>query len=86
MKLDKIYVLAINIDQNKIDSIVSRLKELGTVNVPYEIVTGFNGYLESIPEGMNTYDNWAIPDSWNQWWKNPLHSGEIGCSIAHHLL
>lgn len=86
MKLDKIYVLAINIDQNKIDSIVSRLKELGTVNVPYEIVTGFNGYLESIPEGMSTYDNWAIPDSWNQWWKNPLHSGEIGCSIAHHLL
>jgi GR25 family glycosyltransferase involved in LPS biosynthesis len=86
MRLDKIYILAVNIDQNKVDNILNRLQELGTDRVPYEIFEGFNGYLNPIPEGMSIYDNWAIPDSWNTWWKNPLHSGEIGCSIAHYLL
>jgi GR25 family glycosyltransferase involved in LPS biosynthesis len=83
MQIDKIYVIALNPTQERIDDIVNRLRDLGISGIPYEIVNGFDGHNTPLPEGYNVYDGWAIPDGWNEWWKEPVKPGEVGCAISH---
>lgn len=83
MQVDKIFVIALNPDQDKIASIVSRLKDLNLPGTPYEIVSGHDGHTETLPNGYNVYSNWAQPDGWNDWWKDPVKPGEVGCAISH---
>lgn len=86
MNLDKIYVIAINITQEKIDDITNRLSTLGVYDVPFEIVSGFNGKTDKLPEGYSVYPNWAAPELNNKWWNNSVTTGEIGCAISHIMV
>lgn len=84
MKVDKIYVLAIRHTQEKIDSIKERLVQLDTDGVtPYEIIIGHDGWNDSLPDDVKVYRGWAIPESWNDFWKLPVQPGEIGCTLSH---
>ncbi|NND23527.1 MAG: hypothetical protein HKN86_02425 [Acidimicrobiia bacterium] len=84
MKFDKIYILAINHTQEKIDSIVKKLSALETDGVTnYEILIGHNGWQEELPEGAKIYDNWGQPESWNDFWKKDVQPGEVGCTLSH---
>ena len=84
MKFDKIYVLAINHTQEKIDSIVKKLSVLETDGVTtYEILVGHNGWQEELPEGAKIYENWGQPESWNDFWKKDVQPGEVGCTLSH---
>lgn len=84
MKIDKIYVLAINHTQEKINDIISRLEaaefEPGT---NYTIITGHNAYEDEIPEGVKVYDKWGNPNHWNKFWQMPVQIGEVGCTLSH---
>lgn len=81
---DKIYVLAINHSQEKYDDIQRRLGQLGLAStVSYEIINGHNGQVDELPDGFAAYENWAIPNSWNDWWKDPVTPGGMGCAISH---
>lgn len=83
MHIDKIYVIALEPSQERINEIVTRLGELNLQGTPYEIIYGHNGNTDPLPEGYNVYSEWAQPDGWNEWWKFPVKPGEIGCAISH---
>lgn len=83
MQIDKIYVIALNPTQEKINDIVDRLSALNLKGTPYEIIYGHNGAKDPLPEGYSIYENWAMPDNWNQWWRDPVKDGEVGCSVSH---
>jgi len=83
MLVDKIYVISLNPDQDKVDDIVLRLKELKLSNTPYEIISGHDGKNEKLPLGYRTYPNWKLENNWNQWWNRDLTPGEIGCTVSH---
>ena len=84
MKIDKIYVLAINHTQEKIDDIVSRLESTGfEPNTPFVILKGHNAYTDKTPEGVGVYEKWGIANSWNKFWQMPVQTGEVGCALSH---
>ena len=85
MKIDKIYILAINVTQDKIDSIKKRLDncDFGT-NIGYEILNGHDGRKDPMPEGAAVYEDWAKePYTWNKFWQQPINKGEVGCALSH---
>ena len=84
MKIDKIYVLAINHTQEKIDDIVSRLESTGfEPNTPFVILKGHNAYTDKTPEGVGVYEKWGIANSWNKFWQMPVQTEEVGCALSH---
>ena len=84
MKVDKIYVLAINHTQEKIDNIVSRLELAGfEPNTPFVVLKGHNAYTDEVPEGVEVYEKWGISNSWNKFWQMPVQTGEVGCTLSH---
>jgi len=82
-KIDKIYVLAINIDADKTNNIISRLNDLGAIGIPFEIISGHNGHTDKLPDNCKLYDNWKLDDNDNSWWNRDIKPGEIGCMISH---
>lgn len=83
MKIDKIYILALNPDQARIDDIKRRLSDAefdGTT--PYEILYGHDGWNEPTPDWVTVYDGWKL-DTENPFWNLPVQPGEIGCTISH---
>jgi GR25 family glycosyltransferase involved in LPS biosynthesis len=83
MKIDKIYVLALNPDQDRVNDIKIRLKEAefeGTTG--FEILFGHDGWNEPVPDWVTIYDGWKL-DTKNPFWKLPVQPGEIGCTISH---
>lgn len=84
IKIDKIYVIAINHSQAKYDNIQQRLDSLGLpYRVPFDIVTGHDGRNDPMPVDIKLYEGWKQPDSWNKFWKFDMSPGEIGCAISH---
>ena len=85
MKIDKVYILAINVTQEKIDSIQQRLENCDFASkVGYEILTGHDGRKDPMPEGVHVYQDWAKePHTWNKFWKQPINPGEVGCALSH---
>ena len=84
MKIDKIYVLAINHTQEKINNIVERLSATGfEPDTPFTVIEGHNAYSDTIPEGVTVYDKWGDSDSWNKFWQMPVQTGEVGCTLSH---
>lgn len=83
MKIDKIYILALNPNQDRVDNIRIKLKDAefdGTT--PYEILNGHDGWNEPVPDWVTVYDKWQISVD-NEFWKVPVQPGEIGCTISH---
>jgi len=86
MKFDKIYILAINHNQKKLDDIIKRLSKLNVDGVTtYEVLNGHNGWDQPTPENVNVYDKWGQLDSWNDFWKEDVQPGEVGCALSHML-
>lgn len=84
MKVDKIYVLAIEHSQEKINNITSRLEQAGfEPNTPFTILNGHNAYTDKIPEEVTVYDKWGDPNHWNKFWQMPVQIGEVGCALSH---
>ena len=83
MKIDKIYVISLDVSQTAIASIRERLEALGVPETSFEIVKAHNGHTEELPAGYRVNPNWALPDTTNKWWKNPVNPGEIGCTVSH---
>lgn len=85
MQIDKIYILAINLTQEKVNHIKEKLQQTQLESgVPYEILEGHNGWEQSIPEGTNVYDGWGLGDKTNYSnWKIPVQPGEVGCTLSH---
>ena len=84
MKVDKIYILAIDHTPEKVESIRTRLETIGFDNdIPYEILHGHNGWTSELPADANVYKNWAQPESWNDFWKMDVQPGEVGCALSH---
>jgi GR25 family glycosyltransferase involved in LPS biosynthesis len=84
LKIEKIYVLAINHSPEKYKDIQKRLDALNLpTEVDFEIINGHNGYTEKLPKNTEVYDNWALSDTDNVFWKNPVGVGEIGCTLSH---
>lgn len=87
MQIDKVYIISLNTHkQGVIENIASKLEGIGLEGpTPYEVITGFNGHVDELPEGYKAYSNWDLgPDHWNEWWKRPVTPGEMGCSISHY--
>jgi len=86
MKIDKIYILAIDHTPEKVKSIENKLETIGfDDNTPYEILYGHNGWKSELPDNCNVYKNWAQPESWNDFWKLEPQPGEIGCALSHNM-
>jgi len=84
IKIDKVYIIAINYNQEKKLDILKRLEMLDIpYGTPYEIKVGHNGYTDKMPEDCSAYEGWAIPESSNKWWSTPVTQGEIGCTLSH---
>jgi|TARA_B100000768_G_C11203332_1_gene342723 GR25 family glycosyltransferase involved in LPS biosynthesis len=84
MKLDKIYILAIDHTPEKVESIKNKLETMGfDDDIPYEILHGHNGWKSELPTGHSVYKGWSQPESWNDFWKMNVQPGEIGCTITH---
>ena len=83
LKIDKIYVLAINHTEEKYADIAKRLNELNLPgSIPFEVLPGHNGYTDPLPDGMAIYDGWAMETD-NVYWSTPVTQGEVGCTISH---
>lgn len=84
MKIDKIYVLAINHTQEKVNDIKDRLDQAGfEANTPFTILRGHNAYTDPTPEHVTVYEKWGISESWNKFWQMPVQIGEVGCTLSH---
>ena len=84
MKIDKIYVLAINHTQEKINDIIKRLEASEfEPETDYSIITGHNAYTDKIPKGVTIYDKWGNPNHWNKFWQMSVQTGEVGCALSH---
>lgn len=84
LRIDKIYVLAINHTPEKYNDIKERLGNLGLPSqVDFEILQGHNGYTDKLPNNAKVYDNWALPEADNVFWNNSVQVGEIGCTLSH---
>lgn len=83
MKIDKIYVIALDHSPESIQSIVSRLNGLGIPGTGYDIRIAHDGKKDPLPEDFNLYAGWMLPESENGWWNRELTPGEIGCTISH---
>lgn len=84
MKIDKVYVLALNPDQTKTNTIVEKLNQCGfDGTVGYEILNGHDGWNEPVPENVIVYSDWGLESTDNPHWKLPVQPGEIGCTLSH---
>lgn len=85
MRIDKVYILALNVDQQKIDEIQSKLDACGFEGrVECEILPGHDGWNEPLPEGVTIYEGFGLGETTdNPHWKLPVQPGEIGCTISH---
>ena len=84
IKIDKIYVIAINHSQEKYTDIQQRLDRLGLPNrVPFDIIAGHDGTNDPMPVDIKLYEDWKQPESWNKFWQFDMSPGEIGCAISH---
>lgn len=84
LKIEKIYVLAINHSEEKYNDIKKRLAALNLPeSVAFEVLNGHNGYTDKLPDNAKVYENWAIADSDNAFWNSPVTIGEIGCTMSH---
>lgn len=82
-KIDKIYIITINNNDNKNNDIIHRLNQLGIVDVSFEIINGHNGHVDNLPDNCKVYDGWKLNDTDNLWWNRDVKPGEIGCMISH---
>ena len=87
MKIDYIYVINLQTDNNKIAN------KLNNVNWPYiinyEILSATNGW--DVVNGKSqanfkfkTADWWELKDSNINWYNRPVTPGEIGCMLSHY--
>ena len=85
MRIDKVYILALNVDQQKIDEIQSKLDACGFEDrVECEILVGHDGWNEPLPEGVTVYEGFGLGEATdNPHWKLPVQPGEIGCTLSH---
>lgn len=85
MRIDKVYILALDVDQQKINKILDKLDLCGFENnVGYEILDGHNGWTEPLPEGVTVYEGYGLGEATdNPHWKLPVQPGEIGCTLSH---
>lgn len=83
MKIDKIYVISLDVSQTAIASIRERLEALGVSKTSFEIVPAHNGKEKPLPAGLRVNPNWALADTTNKWWSSPVTPGEIGCTVSH---
>jgi len=85
MRIDKVYILALDLDQQKVDRIQSKLDKCGFENrIECEILPGHNGWTQPIPDGVTIWDNFGLGEATNNpHWKLPPQPGEIGCALSH---
>lgn len=83
MKLDKIYVIALNHSDEKLTDIKNRLAELNIPGIPYLITNAFDGRVNALPPQYSIYNGWNLPGHSNSWWSRDVLPGEIGCTISH---
>lgn len=86
MNIDKIYIISLEAGNPEVQRHIAQ--KLDDMLLPYpvgfEIVQGFDGRLEKLPEGYGVYANWNLGDAtWNDWWKRDVTAGEAGCAISH---
>ena len=87
MKIDKIYIISLKAGDPETQKHIA--KKLDDMYLPYpvgyEIVQGFDGKSEILPNGYGLYSNWNLGSAtWNDWWKRDVTHGEMGCGISHH--
>lgn len=87
MKIDKIYIISLEAGNPEVQRHIA--KKLDDMYLPYpvgyEIVQGFDGRSEKLPNGYGLYSQWNLGDNtWNDWWKRDVTPGEAGCAISHH--
>lgn len=88
LKIEKIYVIAINHSAEKYNDIKKRLNELELIkDISFEIVHGHNAFTEKLPKDAKAYDKWKLDSSDNPtdnpYWQNDVTTGEIGCALSH---
>ena len=84
LKIEKIYVIAINHSAEKYNDIKKRLNELELIkDVSFEIIHGHNAFTEKLPKDAKAYDKWKLDSSDNVYWQNDVTTGEIGCALSH---
>jgi collagen beta-1,O-galactosyltransferase len=83
MKVDKIYVIALDHSDEKFTDIKNRLSELNIPGIPYLITNAFDGRVNPTPNGINLYEGWNLLGHSNDWWNREILPGEIGCSVSH---
>lgn len=85
MKIDKIYILALNLTEEKAARIKAKLDRCGfDGSVGYEILDGHDGRKDPLPEGCSVYQGWGLGENtWNKFWKLPVQPGEVGCALSH---
>ena len=85
MRIDKVYILVLGIDQPKVDKIQSKLDKCGFESrIECEILSGHNGWTQPIPEGVTVFNKFGLGEKTdNPHWKLPPQPGEIGCALSH---
>lgn len=84
MRIDKIYILALNVDQ-KIDKITEKLDRCGfEESTPYEILEGHDGWKQPVPADVKVWNGFGLGEKTdNPHWKLSAQPGEIGCALSH---
>ena len=87
MKIDYIYIINLQTDNNKI------INKLNSVNWPYsinyEILPATNGWEIIKDKSLVEFDFtpaswWEIKDNENKWYSRQVTPGEIGCTLSHY--
>jgi len=89
MKLDKVYIITLDLSDENKKSILERLNLMGVPNeTTYIIFNGVNGrelfstQQGRLDYGIKFYDSWKLNDS-NEFWNRDVTMGEAGCVCSH---
>ena len=96
--VNKIYVLGLAKDMDRINRMESRLKEQGFTQDDYYFIAGVDGedlrLNEDLRHGWEAYPDWkGSEEKWLEkgppndptwsWWCRELKWGEVGCTLSH---
>lgn len=85
IKVDATFIIALNLDENKINDLKSRIAELPEeLRKNVNILHAIDG--NNIPNHISysLYPNWKLENSNSEWYSRNMTKGEVGCALSHY--